>query len=126
MRARPIVLFDGGCPLCNKEIAHYQRIECRRVVCWIDISREPERVRELGLSLDRVMQRFHVRDVEGEWLTGVRAFTELWSHLPYYRWLARMVRFLRLESLLEFGYGHWARWRMHRRCRDDRCGVAGE
>ena len=65
--ARPLVFYDGGCPLCRREIAHYQRIDADDRLDWIDISREPERVRNYGLSVARALQRLHVLDAGGAW-----------------------------------------------------------
>ncbi|CRI64811.1 hypothetical protein THIOKS12130002 [Thiocapsa sp. KS1] len=29
--------FDGGCPLCSKEIAHYRRIDKAGAIHWVDL-----------------------------------------------------------------------------------------
>ena len=123
--ARPLVFYDGGCPLCRREIAHYQRIDADDRLDWIDISREPERVRNYGLSVARALQRLHVLDAGGAWQTGVAGFVELWTHLPYYRRLASLIRVLHLTGPLDWVYGHWAEWRLKRRCSDQRCGLPG-
>jgi len=39
---KPVVFYDGGCPLCRREIAHYRRIDGDRQLCWIDIHAQPE------------------------------------------------------------------------------------
>ena len=122
--AKPVVFYDGGCPMCRREIEHYRRIERTRRLLWLDISREPEGVRSYGLTVEQAMQRFHVLDARGRWQTGSKAFVELWSHLPYYRWLAGLVRVFRLEGPLETVYRRWAAWRLQRRCQDDRCGLS--
>ena len=122
---KPLVFYDGGCPLCRREIAHYQRIDADDRLDWIDINREPERVRNYGLTLSRAMQRLHVLDAGGAWKTGVAGFVELWTHLPYYRRLAGLIRVLHLAAPLDWLYGHWAAWRLKRRCSDQQCGLPG-
>ena len=72
------------------------------------------------------MQRFHVLDGQGQWRTGVQAFVELWSHLPYYRRLAALIQTLRLDRPLEFLYRQWVRWRLRRRCGYTQCGLHHE
>lgn len=124
--ARPLVFYDGGCSLCRREIAHYQRIDADHGLDWVDISREPQSVRSYGLSTTRAMQRLHVLDAGGAWQTGVAGFIELWAHLPYYRRLAGLLRALHLEKPLDRVYGHWARWRLQRRCSGQQCGLPGE
>lgn len=120
---KPLVFYDGGCPLCRREIAHYQRIDRDRRLEWIDISREPQRVRSHGLSVATAMQRLHVLDARGAWQTGVAGFMELWAHLPYYRYLAYLLRVLRLQGVLEPAYRYWARRRLQRRCADQGCRI---
>ena len=90
--ARPVVLFDGACALCTREIAHYRRLPGAAGLTWIDISREPDLERRVGVRPATAMARFHVRGAQGHWLTGAAAFAELWSHLAGYRLLAAGVR----------------------------------
>ncbi|MGI9214000.1 MAG: thiol-disulfide oxidoreductase DCC family protein, partial [Methylococcaceae bacterium] len=56
------VLFDGGCPLCTREIAHYRGLSHRGNIEWIDVTRESARLIEWGLSSTEAMARFHVMD----------------------------------------------------------------
>ena len=124
--SRPIVFYDGGCPFCRREIEHYQQIDRDRRLCWIDISQGPQAVSQHGLSLEQAMQRLHVRDAEGQWQTGISGFIELWSQLPYYRQLAKLLRLTGLQRPLEILYRYWAGWRARRRCSDLQCGPHPE
>ena len=117
----PLVLFDGGCPLCVREIAHYRRLTSTTAVDWVDISDEPELEARYGILLADAMARLHVRDRQGRWQTGAWAFAEIWSHLPGYRLAAAALRRLRLLPLLDRGYAHFARWRLARRCAPGVC-----
>lgn len=120
--ARSTVFFDGGCPLCRREIAHYQRLDEAGRIRWLDIHREPYAVAEAGVSWETAMQRLHVRSGSGVLHTGVPAFVAIWRELPRYRWLAGLVAATPgLIPLLDFAYGRFARWRWRRRCRDGVC-----
>jgi len=119
---RTAVFFDGGCPMCRREIAHYQRLDGAGRIRWLDIHQQPEIVAEVGVSWEAAMQRLHVRSSTGELHTGVPAFVAIWRELPRYRWLARVVTAVSgLMPLLGFAYGRFARWRWQRRCRDGVC-----
>ncbi len=124
--SRPVVFYDGGCPLCRREINHYRRLDRKKRLAWIDISREPMRVRSYGLKVEQAMLSFHVLDGTGCWKTGAEAFVVLWSQLPYYRHVASAIRKLRLSGLLDIAYKRWAVWRFRRRCEGNRCGVSHE
>ena len=71
---RPTIFFDGGCPLCRREIAHYRNLDKNKNLTWVDITRETKRVNRLGLDQDRLMERFHVMDAHGRLLTGAWGF----------------------------------------------------
>jgi predicted DCC family thiol-disulfide oxidoreductase YuxK len=114
--ARPLVLYDGGCPLCRREIDHYRRIDTDNRLIWADITRENRLLADLGVSHRQVMERLHVLGADGNWRTGAFAFVEIWSRLPFYRRLAGLLRRSHLTPLLDRLYAPFARWRMARRC----------
>ena len=110
------MFYDGGCSLCRREVHHYRRLDRDRNVRWIDISVGEDQLAAFGLTRESAMGRLHVLDAAGQVQTGAAAFSVLWSALPYYRWLARIIRYLRLIPVLECFYRPFARWRLARRC----------
>ncbi|MCB1800145.1 MAG: DUF393 domain-containing protein [Gammaproteobacteria bacterium] len=118
---RPLVLFDGACPLCRREIAHYRRRSGADRLNWVDLSHQARGEPVAGIDWHAAMARFHVRDADGEWQRGAFAFVELWSHLRGYRVLARLVRGLRLTGLLDRAYAVFARHRLTARCNNTNC-----
>ena len=119
--SNPLVLFDGGCPMCRREIAHYRRLRGSDRLAWVDIARTPDIERRFGVSHAAAMARLHVRDAAGEWQVGAHGFVEIWGHLRGYRWLGRAVRLLHLTPLLDHAYHRFARWRLKRRCGGGTC-----
>lgn len=115
------VFYDGACPLCRREIAHYRRLRGADRLAWVDISRDQVALDAHGLSREAAMARMHVLDSGGEWQTGAWAFAEMWSHLPAYRWLARAVRKTGALPILDRGYSRFARWRLKRHCDSASC-----
>jgi len=96
------VYYDGACPLCRVEIAHYRRQQGADVLCFVDVA-EPTACGP-GLSHAQALARFHVRDAEGRLLSGAAAFVGLWQHLPRWRWLGRVAAWPPVLALLELGY----------------------
>lgn len=121
MNTNAIVIFDGSCPLCSREIAHYRKRRGAERIDWIDASREHACVEQLGMSVEQVMAVFHARDTAGVWHTGAAGFLYLWSQLPAYRWLASSLRFLRLQRPMEAAYRGWLRWRNRNNCDAQTC-----
>lgn len=120
---QPVVFFDGSCPLCCREIAHYRRIDRAKRLHWLDASNKPEELAGYGLDLQSAMTELHVLDGSGQWHRGVDAFMVIWDHLPAYRWLARLVSTTGLRTPLSVGYRHFAAWRYRRRCGTGSCAT---
>jgi predicted DCC family thiol-disulfide oxidoreductase YuxK len=118
--------FDGGCPLCSKEIAHYRHLDRDARVHWVDITADAAALLEVGLDKETAMRRFHVRTADGVLLSGVPAFVALWRELPWYRQLARLVTWLRLTGPLDLAYARFADWRFKRRCGPDGCTIGAD
>lgn len=116
-----VVLYDGQCPLCSREIAHYRRRRGADGIQWVDVTRSDIDPVLLGVSREAALRRFHVRDPGGCWRTGASAFVLLWSSLPAYRWLAKLVSGLGLLPAMEWAYVRFLHWRSRDRCDADRC-----
>jgi ubiquinone biosynthesis monooxygenase Coq7 len=98
------VFFDGGCPVCRAEIKTYQKADVHQQVSWVDISQCADS--ELGPQLNRsdALARLHVRQSDGRLVSGARAFVQIWSALPRWRWLSMTARIPGLIHLMELAY----------------------
>ncbi len=96
------IYYDGACPLCSMEIAHYKRQEGAEKLNFVDAAQTAD----LGddLSRDAALRRFHVRDQGGQLVSGAAGFTRIWAILPRWRWAARLARLPGVTPLLELGY----------------------
>lgn len=116
--AKPIVFYDGGCPLCKKEIAHYQALDKEAVVLWVDITEQGSVLESYGVSFQEAMTELHAVTESGVVVKGVDSFLLIWQNLKFYRHVARLVISLRLNKLLNVIYKSFARWRLKKRCGD--------
>ncbi len=89
--ARCTVYFDGACPLCRREIDHYQRQAGAEQVAWVDVSRCDAAALGDGLNRADALARLHVRSADGRLVSGAPAFAAIWAQLPAYAWLARLA-----------------------------------
>lgn len=105
------VYFDGACPLCRREIGHYQRQAGAETIAWVDVSRCDASA--LGSDLDRAdaLARLHVRDAEGRLVSGAAAFAAIWARLPAYGWLARLGTRRPILRLMDLAYAGFLRVR---------------
>lgn len=99
------VLYDGACPLCQREIAHVRDLAQRKgnsALCFVDISRDDDATHPAERAA--LLARFHVQRADGTRLNGAAAFVAMWSRLPGWRWLARLARLPGMLSVLERAY----------------------
>ena len=115
------VFYDGGCPLCRREIEHYQGMKGAETIRWIDITESSSEMLSYGLTVETAMARFHVLDAEGRWQTGAYGFSEVWSQLPALRWASLLLNRLHLLRAVDWIYTHFARWRLKKRCTGNVC-----
>jgi predicted DCC family thiol-disulfide oxidoreductase YuxK len=85
------VLYDGACPLCRREIGIYRDLQSSTPVCFADVS-DLAKPLPPGTTREQLLARFHVRNTDGQLLSGAQAFLALWAALPGWRWLARAGR----------------------------------
>ena len=112
--------FDGACPVCAREIAHWRRLlaaapgqTATAQLMLHDISTgDLGRLgAEFGVGLEEAMSRAHAIDDSGTLHTGVAAFVVAWAQLPRWRLLAALLRLPMAASIAEVAYGAWARAR---------------
>ncbi len=122
---KPIVFFDGSCPLCRAEIDLYRRQDGEGLIQFVDVSADNAAL-DPRLTPATALARFHVRAADGTLQSGAAAFVTLWSALPAWRVAARVARlpgatpllelayraFLRVRPLLSRGFGWWQRRRV--------------
>ncbi len=104
---RVTVWYDGGCPLCRREIALMRRLDRAHRIAFIDAA-DPD----TACPIDRadLLARFHARE-DGKVLSGAAAFAAMWRAIPLLRPLGLAARWAPVGWLLERGY----RWFLRRR-----------
>lgn len=98
------IYHDGSCPLCQREIAFFRRrLEAQQEVQFTDVA-APEWRAAPDLTREQAMARFHVRDQDGNLLSGARAFIRLWRQTPGLRWAGWLATVPPLPWVLERAY----------------------
>jgi predicted DCC family thiol-disulfide oxidoreductase YuxK len=105
------VFYDGECPLCQREIAYYQRLTSTEPINWIDANENPSQLKAAGITKAEALARLHAVSTKGEIVSGVHAFHEIWKSLPRFRLLAICLNFYPLQLLMGHLYEKFLHYR---------------
>jgi predicted DCC family thiol-disulfide oxidoreductase YuxK len=135
------LLFDGGCPLCRREVTVLERRDRqlhgdRPTLAFVDIDRPDYDPREhQGISYREAMGRIHGVEANGTVLQDLAVFRRAYE-LVGLGWIYAPTRWPLVGALAEAAYGLWARLRLvltgrpslGQLCaeREDRCGLSAE
>ena len=116
------VLYNAECAVCRFEITQYERYSEDKSLSigFEDLNRTD--LNPWGLTQDQAARRLYLRK-DGALLSGIPAFLVLWSDMPRYRWLARLVGLPGVRTLASWVYDYvlapllygWHRLRQARR-----------
>lgn len=89
LRAAARVFYDGGCPVCRREIGWYKGMRGGDEVEWVDIHASPDVPNGLpaGTTRDALMKRFTIVRRDGQMVSGGPGFISLWRAVRPLRWL---------------------------------------
>ena len=113
--APEVALFwDGGCPLCRKEIAYYKFLDHERRVDWVDIDATPEALQPHRVQQKDAMAKIHAFDsTTSTILVGVPAFMAVWERLPYWNVLPPLLHSMPFAlPAVDAAYAFWAKRRL--------------
>ena len=82
------VWFDGGCPLCRREIALMRRLDRLGAIEFVDVA-----AGDATCPVDRaeLLARFHALE-DGTMVSGAAAFAAMWRAIPRLRPLGLAAR----------------------------------
>ena len=98
------VYYDGGCPVCAREIAFYKVRPGTNGFVWVDVNASNPADLGSDLTRERALARMHVRRPDGQLLSGAAAFAEMWRAMPGLKWLGRLLAFPPLGAMAELAY----------------------
>ena len=106
------LLFDGGCPLCVREVRFLQRRDRQARLAFVDIdASDYDAAVHAGISYRVAMGRIHAITGSGEVLRDVAVFREAYRLIGL-GWLYAPTRWPLIGSVVDWVYGIWAARRL--------------
>lgn len=98
MSARVTVWYDGGCPLCVREIALMDRLDQHGRIEFVNLDSEDA---SCPVDRDLLLRRMHAREADGNLVDGAAAFAAMWRAIPALRPLGLVAKNRAVLWLLE-------------------------
>lgn len=117
------VFFDGGCPLCRREMTWVRRLDRHGRVLLSDIAGEHFRPKDGEPDIMALMAQIHGRLPDGRWIVGVEVFRRIYEAVGW-GFLVWPTRLPGIRSLLDRAYNRFARARFERVVRSGRVSCA--
>ena len=111
------LLYDGGCPLCLREVTFLRRRDQRlhpdaARLAFVDIDAADYNPNQHnGISYREAMGRIHAIQADGTVLRDVEVFRAAYRLIGL-GWLYAPSAWPGLRQLADVAYGLWARWRL--------------
>lgn len=98
---KPIVYFNEKCSICRIEINHYKK-NCDSIE-WLDINTNDNAIKDIKKNKNQLLRRIHLKNNDNT-LIGLDAFIFIWSEIPRYRILSRLLKLPILYQLAFIAY----------------------
>jgi len=109
--AELLVLYDGDCGLCSRTAQALRILDRRPSLSLVPLQRAAELLGDGSPAAAELSEVLHVRDQDGDWLTGGSAVLRVASAVPALWPLAQVGRLAPISLMVEPGYRLLARHR---------------
>ena len=106
------IFFDGGCPLCKREVDFLQSKNQKGSLSFIDINTSDfSSDLKFGITYKQAMDRIHAMKSDGSVIKDIKVFQEAYSLIGL-GWIYAPTKLPILDKFIEFIYGLWAKYRL--------------
>ena len=106
------ILFDGGCPLCKREVEFLQSRNKKEYLKFIDINRSDfSSDLKFGITYKKAMERIHALKSDGSIIKDIKVFQEAYDLIGL-GWIYAPTKLPIFNKLFELIYGVWAKYRL--------------
>ena len=104
------VFYDGNCPICNREIELYKKLNKNKSVKWYNIYTDTKALKIIKKSREECLKAFHVIDGDKIY-KETDAFFVLWKDIKYFKIIYYLFNFKLFKNFLNIFYKMYASYR---------------
>ena len=106
------ILFDGGCPLCKREVDFLKSRNQKATLRFIDINNQefPFEL-EYGITYKQAMERIHALKSDGSIIQDIEVFQEAYNLIGL-GWIYSPTKLPIIDKFIDFIYRLWAKYRL--------------
>ena len=106
------IFFDGGCPLCKREVDFLQSRNQKGYLSFIDINTSDFYLYlKYGITYKKAMERIHALKSDGSVIKDIKVFQEAYTLIGL-GWIYAPTKFPVFDKFIEFIYWIWAKYRL--------------
>ena len=110
--AKLTIFFDGGCPLCKREVDFLQSRNQKGYLSFIDINTSDFYLDlKYGITYKQAMERIHALKSDGSVIKDIKVFQEAYTLIGL-GWIYAPTKLPIFDKFIEFIYGIWAKYRL--------------
>ena len=110
--AKLTIFFDGGCPLCKREVEFLQSRNQRGYLSFIDINTSDFYLDfKYGITYKQAMERIHALKSDGSIIKDIKVFQEAYTLIGL-GWIYAPTKIPIFSKFIDFIYGIWAKYRL--------------
>lgn len=106
------IFFDGGCPLCKREVDFLQSKNQKGYLKFIDINNSDFYLDfKYGITYKQAMNRIHALQSDGSIIKDINVFQEAYRLIGL-GWVYAPTKIPIFDKIFEFIYRLWAKYRL--------------
>ena len=105
------IFFDGGCPLCKREVDFMSSRNQKGFLRFIDINSSDFSFDKYGITYKQAMERIHALKSNGSIIKDVNVFQEAYSLIGL-GWIYAPTKLPIIDKFIGLIYGIWAKYRL--------------
>ena len=106
------IFFDGGCPLCKREVDFLRSKNKKEHLRFIDINSSDFSLDlKYEITYKQAMERIHALKSDGSVIKDIKVFQEAYNLIGL-GWIYAPTKLPIIDKLVELIYGFWAKYRL--------------